>query len=142
MDLSLNNDLSTGAAEVESFSSWSTPLYSRGSLSVCVCEISERHNFISHCLLWRVLRQWHQCKAESFNLTALQWSTNPVDGRRPSFSAELSTHNVSLLFSAIGVTLKALPACPSVCCLSLFGFCSSLSSLFTISVQKCHSALS
>lgn len=114
-----------------------------GSLSVCVCEISKRHNFISHCLLWRFLRQCHQCKAESFNLAALKYTTNLVDGKRPSFSTKLFTHNsVSRLFSATGVTLKALPACPSVCCPSLFGFCSSLCCLFTISVQKCHSALS
>lgn len=53
------------------------------------------------------------------------------------------THSsVSVLFSATGVTLKALPVCLSVCCLSLFGFCSSLCSLFTMSIQKCHSALS
>ena len=105
-----------------------------------MCEISKRHNFISHCLLWRFPRQWHQCRAESFNLTALQYSTNPRDGSSPSFSTELFTrNNVSLLYSAVGVTLKALTAGPSVCCRSLFGFCSRLSSLFTISVQKCHS---
>lgn len=108
-----------------------------------MCEISKRHNFISHCLLWRFPRQWQQCRAESFDLTALQYSTNPRDGSSPSFNTELFTHNnVSLLYSAIGVTLKAPTAGPSVCCRSLFGFCSSLSSLFTISVQKCHSPLS
>lgn len=47
-----------------------------------------------------------------------------------------------MFFSVTGVTLKALPVCLSVCCLSLFGLCLSLCSLFTMSIQKCHSALS
>ena len=54
----------------------------------------------------------------------------------------LTNNNAFAAFLAVGVALKALPACPSVCCLSLFRLRASLSSLFTISVQKCHSPLS
>lgn len=99
---------------------YSSLLLSWGSLSVCVCEISKHQNFISHCLLWQFLRQCHQCKVESF----LEYRTKPIDGRSLSFSTELSTHTTVFLlfFTATRVTLKALPACPSVCCLSLFGF--------------------
>lgn len=68
---------------------------SLGSRSACKCEISMRHNSISHCLLWRFLRPWHQCKAESFNLTTLQHSTNLIDGG--------ALHSVQSLFHCFSV---------------------------------------
>lgn len=88
-----------GTTEVESISSWSTLLYF--SLSMCVCEISKHQNFISHCLLWRFLRQCHQCKVESFNLTSLEYRTKPIDGRSLSFTTELSTHTTVFHFFSL-----------------------------------------
>lgn len=87
---------------------------------------------------WRFQRPWHPWKADSFNCSLLQ--------RRPLHSGRCFffpyKQQCFAAFLAVGVALKALPACPSVCCLSLFRLCASLSSLFTMSVQKCHSPLS
>lgn len=88
---------------------------------------------------WRFQRPWHPWKADSFNCSLLQ--RRSLHSVRCFFFPSYKQQCIAA-FLAVGVALKALPACPSVCCLSLFRLRASLSSLFTISVQKCHSPLS
>lgn len=86
---------------------------------------------------WKAMAPW---KADSFKCSLLQHRS--LHSARCFFFFFSYKQQCFAAFLAVGVALKALPACPSVCCLSLFRLRASLSSLFTISVQKCHSPLS
>lgn len=121
-----------GVAEGQSFSA---PLYLTAG-AAWMCDNSKRRHFISNCLPWRIQRPWRPWKADSFSCSVLQ--------RRSRHSARRFFYQQQCFaaFLAMGVALKALPVGPSACCPSLFRLCVSLSSLFTISVQKCHSPLS
>lgn len=125
-----------GVNEGQSFSSPSAPL----QLGLPFC-INVWHFkaplFRSTLLTWRFLRTWHQLKAESFNLTALCYTTDPIDGRvLHSLCSFLNTTMFHCLFSPWELHSKSSQR------VRLFGLRLSLSSLFTISVQKRHSPLS
>lgn len=99
--------------------------------------------FVSNCRTLEVLKgPWHPWKADSFNCSLLQRRSLHSQRCFLFFFFLSYKQQCAAAFLAVGVALKALPACPSVCCLSLFRLRASLSSLFTISVQKCHSPLS
>lgn len=133
LDQSPNNDLSPESLKCNHFHHGLLLFTSQLELPLCAP-------------IWRL-------KAPSFHFTLFSLqilkTVGPEWGWTLSFSHSLPecrgrrrqslsfSAGFSLLFTAIEVRLKALPACPSVCCLSLFGFRLSLSSLFLWPLSKC-----